>query len=58
MIEFASFLPQMICIEQPSFMAMDFSNENQCSGAAVPPVAIREKRVPGAFMPQTGGARR
>jgi hypothetical protein len=58
MIVFASFLPQMMHIEHPSFMASDFSNENQRSGCAVPPVSMREKGALGAFMPQTGAPRR
>jgi hypothetical protein len=58
MIEFASFLPQMMRIEHPSSLALDFSNENQSPGCPVPPVSMRENPVPGAFMPQPDGRRR
>jgi hypothetical protein len=58
LIVFAAFLPQMIHIEHPSFIAIDFSNKNQCLCACVPPVSMLEKRVLGAFMPQSGAPRR
>jgi hypothetical protein len=58
LIVFAAFLPQMIHIEHPSFLAIDFSNKNQCLWSPVPPVSMPEKCVCGAFMPQTGAPRR
>jgi hypothetical protein len=48
----------MMHIEHPSLLVIDFSNENQCSGCAVPPVSMREKAIILAFMPQTAGPRR
>jgi hypothetical protein len=54
MIVFELFLPQMMNIEHPSFLATDFSNENQYVWRAVPPVSMREKRALAHLCHKTG----